>query len=240
MPTVGYTHEQQGFRQYANPRPYAHLKGLGRLSDGNTFGTCVQAYDANGNSVACDDSSAVIWMDANGNTVPAPTAAAAATLTPSAPSAPAASAAAAGAPTGAYLTYQGTWTVTFTQSANDIISKVGAALAAFGLKLTNSNSTVGALASAGLSTFTVQLQLLVTGPGFAQPGDAGSFVDHAFYTVTGKMPVASSTSVQSLPGGATVGGAPPPAAQSLTAWLEDNAFYIGLGIAAVVLLPKLI
>ena len=47
------------------------VRGLARMGDSLTFSTCVQGYDANSNPVACNDPSAVVWMDANGNAVPA-------------------------------------------------------------------------------------------------------------------------------------------------------------------------
>jgi len=234
MPTVHYILPEQGWRPYTNPRPlsglHGRLGGLGRLGDSNTFSGCVQAYDSQSNPVACGDPSAAVWVDANGNAVPAGTGTGTG----------AAAQPTAGAPTGSYLTYKGTWAVTLTQSADTIISKVRAALAESGLQVTNVNAQVGVAASAGLTSFAVSLQLLVTGSGFAQPSDAGSIVDHAYYSVTGKMPVSSSTVVQSLPSGAGAGAAPPPAGQDWSTWLQDNALWIGLGIVGVVVLPKLL
>lgn len=41
MSRVAYTHVQQGFRPYTNPRPLAHLRGLGQLLPGMDIGTAI-------------------------------------------------------------------------------------------------------------------------------------------------------------------------------------------------------
>ena len=48
------------------------VRGLARMGDNLTFSTCVQGYDANSNPVPCNDPSAVIWMDENGNAMAVP------------------------------------------------------------------------------------------------------------------------------------------------------------------------
>jgi len=214
-------------------------------SQGNDITGYVQSF---GGAKIGGPASAAAIAAAEG--LPAPTGGAGVPATPSptviAP-APAGPSTPAGAPTGSYLLYTGNWSVTLTQSMNSIIAAVRAAIAGYGLQVGNVNcpacSSVtpsSVLASAGIQSFQVQLQILVTGTGFAQPSDAGSIVDHAFYTVTGKMPTSSSTTVQQLPGVAGAAGVPPAApSQSITSWLEQNALWIGLGIGAIVLVPRL-
>jgi hypothetical protein len=46
------------------------LRGLGAQ---NVFRGCVSAADSEGNPVLCNDPNAVVWMDADGNAVPAGT-----------------------------------------------------------------------------------------------------------------------------------------------------------------------
>ncbi len=239
MPRVSTYRVAQGYRPFANPKhALAGLPGIGyrRLSglgDGTTFSGCVQAYDANGNPVVCGDPSAAVWVDASGNAVPPGTAVGVSAAIAAVPPAPPA----AGAPTGAYLTYTATWPITLTKSFATVMSAVQSFVAQYGLKVTNSSNNLSALSLAG--SFQVTIQLLVTGSGFVNPNDAGSIVDHAFYTAAGVMPLGSTTVVAQLPSGAGTVAAPPAAgAQSITSWLEDNALYIGLGIAVIVLLPR--
>lgn len=251
MPVVRYAREQQGYRVFTNPNRALH--GLG--ADPNC--TAGMPYDVNGNLCAGVDPNCANLMpyDVNGNpcpgtgpvpvqpsgtgtpVTPGPTVVAPQQAGPSTP---------AGAPTGSYLLYVGNWAVTLSQSMNSIIAAVRSAVAGYGLQITNVNcpacssvSPSSILASMGVQSFQVQLQILVTGQGFAQPSDAGSIVDHAFYTVAGKMPTSSSTSVQQLPGAGA--GAPPGApGTSLTAWFEQNAMWIGIGILAIAVVPNLI
>jgi hypothetical protein len=152
---------------------------------------------------------------------------------------------AGGAPTGSLLQYQGTFQVSPTLNVNTIISQVSQAVRQYGLQVVNQQNSGGALT---IGNFNVQLTLQVTGSGFAQPGDAGSIVDHAYYSVTGHMPVFSSTVLQSGPGssvpsliptppGSTPTTAPP---STFTGWLEQNAMWIGIAVVAVAVLPVLV
>jgi len=244
MPTVNYIAEEQGYRKRSSPplggidgRIRRSLRGLGDAS--TTFSGCAQAYDSNGNPVACDDASAAVWVDVNGNAVPPGTAVGANAATAAVPSSGAAPSSQAGAPTGAILVYQGTWQAMPTLNPNSIVAQVSAALKAYGLQVVNSQSTGGALT---IGNFNVALTLQVTGAGFAQPSDAGSIVDHAYYTVTGHMPVSSGTFLQSAPGVPSnqPGGQQPGQPESITEWFEDNAWWIlALGAAALVL-PKVL
>lgn len=236
MPRVSYMIPMQGFRPRTNAEAALRsLRGLRGLGDSNTFSGCVQGYDANSNPVDCNDATAVVWMDANGNAVAAGTAAV--------PAAPAPGA--GGAPTGSLLRYQGTWQVTTTLNVNTIISRVNALLGQYGLQMVSSSNSGGALT---VGNFNVQLLLQVTGSGFAQPSDAGSIVDHAYYSTTGRMPVSSATVLQSsgasvptlpgIPSTSTASSASASSGQSsFTSWLEQNAIWL---LLAAVALPAVI
>jgi hypothetical protein len=238
MPRVGYALPMQGFRPRTNPSGALGRYGLRGLGDSNTFSGCVSAVDGQGNPVSCSDPSAAVWFDANMN------AAQPGTPTPTSPTS-----SAAGAPTGSTLLYSATWQLSPShERPNQILASV--------LQVLKSSAsvigfqTVNASQDAGLTTvsnFNVQIQLFVNGPGFGQPNDAGSFVDHAYNQVTGLMPVVSSTVVTSLPSGVSAAPAPtgtnpfPTGATSQVAsWFETNALWIGLGVAAIVLLPALV
>lgn len=253
MPTVHYARVQQGYRPFTNPRPLAGLRGLGEVGMGDPNCSAGMPYDMNGDLCPGVDPNCAVDMpyDVHGNPCPgtpvqpsgtgappSPSPVVTAPL-PTGPSAPPAL-----APQGSYLNYQGTWTTSTTKSANDILQAVIASLPSQGLRVVNSSTTAGLLANTKLiglaeagQSFNVTLQLQVTGPGFAQAGDAGSIVDHYVYATTGMMPTASYTSVA----GGGPGGAPPGMPnQSFTSWLEQNALYIGLGIAAAFVLPKVL
>lgn len=224
---VPYRRELMGFRR----------SFMGNMGADLTFSGCVQAYDANGNSVSCSDSSATIWMDSQGNTVPAgtPTGSGGATASPSTPGP-------GGAPTGSILVYQGTWQAFPTLNPNGILSRVSSALRSYGLQVVNSQSDAGVLT---IGNFNVQLTLQVINAGYGQPSDAGSLVDHAYYTVTGHMPVTSGTFLQSAPGVPSnlppgSQNAPPQPPQNFTQWFEQNAWWIGALVVGAVVLPKVL
>ena len=232
MPRVGFAMPQQGFRPRTNPLGALRGIGLRGLGDANTFSGCTSAVDADGNAVACSDPSAAVWFDNQMNAVPAGTSTGVS----------AAGAAAGGAPSGSQLLYQGTWQVTATLNINTIISRVSQAIRANGLQVVSAQNT-GSVLSIG--NFNVAFTLQVIGPGFAQPVDAGSIVDHAYYSVVGRMPVFSATVLQSAPGSSLPTIVPPtpgatPGATGITAWLESNALWLGLGIVAITVLPALV
>lgn len=231
MPTVRYSIPQQGFRPKTNPlgalNAYgrrSRLRGLGATDPNCAAG---MPYDVNGNLCAGVDPNCAQLMpyDVNGNPCPGPGA------SPSVNQ----------APTGSYLTYQGNWTTTSTKTANDILQAVIGLLPTNGLSVVSSSTTAGVLANTKLifaeagQSFGVTLQLRVSGPGFAQTGDAASIVNHAVYVATGLMPTASNISGGSDPG--MSGGVSP---QSLTAWLESNAVWLGLGVVGVMVVPELV
>jgi len=242
MPTVGYTHEQQGFRTRSNPRPYAHLRGLG---DSNTFGTCVQAYDANGNAVACNDPNAAVWIDANGNAVPAGTSTGVSAVTANAPPSSAA------IPDGAIVIYQGQWQTTYsTWGPMDVVNAVKPILAQHGLALRSESINAPTAAKLGLASIpfgiTLTLQVNTGLGGFGKPDDVASVVDGAVYQAIGHMPVASAiTSVQGAstgqPGPATApGSSQAPPQPTFTTWLESNAWWLALLAGGVIILPRLL
>jgi hypothetical protein len=224
------------------PKHHRGMHGLAGLGADNTFSGCVSAVDASGNSVSCGDPSAAVWFDANMNAV--------------APGTQASGSGSSGVTTGSLLQYQGTWQVTPTLNVNTIISRVSQAVKAYGLQVASAQTTGGAVT---LGNFNVSFALQVTGSGFAQPSDAGAIVDHAYYTVVGRMPVASATALQSgsyssLPSivpssnpqvsttptswfGSFFQQTPP---QSTSQWLQNNAWWIGLGVVAVVILPGVV
>lgn len=77
--------------------------------------------------------------------------------------------------------------------------------------------------------------------GHALISDAKSVLDGLVAQFTGAMPASSSltlvsagTTATGTPGSGTPGGNPQPQPTDLTAWFEDNAAYIGLGVLAVV------
>ena len=220
MPVVHHMRVEQGFRPFTNPRPLAHLHGLG---DSLAFSGCVQAFDANSNPVACNDPSAVVWMDANSNTVASPQAA-------------------AGVPNGSTLLYRAQWLApSGLTKPSDVLASVVAALNRDGLHVISSSSDASFWGTqfAGHS-FNVTIQLQVSnGVGFAKPNDVASIVDHEAYVANGAMPQGSSISVTNTP--STWSENPSGySATDLTTWLENNLLWIGLAIGGIVLVPKVL
>ncbi len=162
------------------------------------------------------------------------------------------------------VTYQGTWQNNFsgnsaTQTSPQVILQaVMQALGQDGFAVRNSQiSTSGVASYVGLEdTFQVTMQLQVNnGQGFADPNDIISVIRHEVYVASGYFPQADSIPTMQTPdptqpgglaapvgtGQPTVAGAPPPpgSSTSITAWLEQNAAWVGLGLAALVLGPVL-
>ncbi len=169
-------------------------------------------------------------------------------------------------PNASVVTYQGTWSNTSqNDDPNSILQAVLAALTVDGFSIRTSSLGGGSsipgvtVAEDWLFTqmpFTVTIQLQVNnGQGFSDPNDIISIVRHEVYVATGQFPSADSIPTMQTPdptqpgglaapvgtGQPTVAGAPPPpgSASTFTAWLEQNAMWIGLGLAAVVLGPAL-
>ena len=156
-------------------------------------------------------------------------------------------------PDGAIAVYTGTWQPHGTQGATEIIGQVSSILAGEGLSVRSvSSSPYRFLLN---NTVNVKLTIQVAnGMGFGAPSDIASIVDNAAWQVTGSMPLASSISSVQVPGGPPTptgqpeipdtgsgsGQQPSAPPTDFTTWLEQNALWLGLGIGALVLLPKLL
>ncbi len=146
------------------------------------------------------------------------------------------------------LNYVGTWTIPIefsNPSASDIVNVVTAALENDGIEVRSSSNTAGYLSS----TFTANLQLQVNnGMGFSDPNDVISIVRHEVFVATGSFPTSDSIPTMQTPGaaGPVATGQPSPALGpgaaplNFTAWIEQNAAMIGIGVAALVLLPMVL
>lgn len=139
------------------------------------------------------------------------------------------------------VTYRGLWTTTATMNSNNVLAAVTAQLAADGLRVTNVQSDADVLTRSigGGRTFNATLTIQVNnGMGFGQPQDIASIVDHEVYVATGTMPISSA--ITNVRGPGAGGGLPDPASTDLSVWLENNALWIALGIAAAITLPELV
>jgi hypothetical protein len=146
------------------------------------------------------------------------------------------------------LNYVGTWTIPIefsNPSASDIVTAVTAALENDGLEVRSASNTAGYLSS----TFTATLQIQVNnGMGFSDPNDVISIIRHEVYVATGSFPTSDTIPTVQTPGaaGPVATGQPAPALGpaatpiNFTAWLEQNATIIGVGAAALMLLPMFI
>ena len=160
---------------------------------------------------------------------------------------------------GSVVNYNGTWQSTATQSPQDVINAVTSILLSEGLQITKSSTNAGMLANtkiAGLAeeqTFNVSLQIFVnTGQGgFGDANDVVGMIANAVWQATQKMPLAGTAPTVVPPGGgAPLGTGQPPGPgpgvfsdqqpTDFATWFENNALWIGLGIGALVLLPKVL
>ena len=154
-------------------------------------------------------------------------------------------------PDGSIAVYTGTWVPHGTQGATEVLGLVSSILAGEGLSVRSvSSSPYRFLIN---NSVNVKLTIQVSnGMGYNQPSDIAGIVDNAAWQITGTMPLASSISSVQAPGGSptptgqpevpntgtgSAGQQPPP---DLTTWLEQNALWLGLGVGALVLLPKLL
>jgi len=153
-------------------------------------------------------------------------------------------------PDGSIVVYTGTWVPHGTQGATEVLGLVTSILAGEGLSVRSvSSSPYRFLIN---NSVNVKLTIQVAnGMGYNQPSDIASIVDNAAWQITGSMPLASSISSVQAPGGPPAptgqpevpntgsgsGQQPPP---DFTTWLEQNALWLGLGVGALVLLPKLL
>ncbi len=150
-------------------------------------------------------------------------------------------------PAGSILTYNATFSTTYTSSLNDVLSSVGDALAPSGITIESQNFTEPDLLSmvadaATFSGFTVQgsMQVQVSGS-YNQPNDVKSIIDNAIYQVTGSLP--SSSSISQVNGTAT--GQPAASASTtpsflsgVSSWFSNlgttSLFGVGLAFLAIV------
>jgi hypothetical protein len=234
MPTVHYMREQQGYRPFTNPRPLAGLRGLGHLgqaicldqsqntvscSDPNcTFGDC--------GSTAPQQTTGALCLDDAENQVPCdnPECAYGDCVSPTSPST--APSPAGGAPTGAILVYQATISAHAWTSEADLVAGMSGVLNPSGLRIVSQSTGT----ASGVGNFTVQLQLQVTGSGFAQPQDVQSIADHAVYVQSGSMPLSSSIGVVSTP---STSGVSVPASSLGLSTLNWNEIIIGVAALAI-------
>lgn len=242
MSQVGYIHTAIGYRIFGNRNPAgaARLSGLGddstTMADlGFSPGQIQQILQARATGALSDNGFLFLLQGGVPTTdldnflnqdIGAPEGGSAGT-------APAQAAAAI--PTGSILVYNATIDTHFWSNESAIVAGIAGALSQVGIQIIGQSTG----SASGLGNFTVQLQLQVTGSGFTLPQDARSIVDHAIYVQTGKMPLSSGAHLVSTPNTPGV-SAPPGSAQSLTAWFEQNASWLFLGIGALVLLPSLI
>jgi len=190
-------------------------------------------------------------------------------LTPSAPVAVAAPpVSTAGVPAGTQLLYNATWatkTLTTTTPA-DIEGKVAAALQSkWGITVTSSNATSnwlvnqpgfsmyvttqvdygqladvksiidGEINAAGRSGVNSTLQVVQNAPQVTAQTNAGLLSALAQAQASGDT-VTAQAILKTL---AATGAAPPAAAGSTIAWIENNAMWIGLGLAGLIVLGPL-
>jgi hypothetical protein len=235
MPRVGYALPMQGFRPRTNPSGALGRYGLRGLGDSNTFSGCVSAVDGQGNPVSCSDPNAAVWFDANMNAV-----------TPGTQAPPSAIV------TGSVLNYGATVDSHWWTSQASVISGISGILASSGINLTQQATGT----ASGSGNFVLTLQLQISGAGFARDQDVKSIVDHAIYVQTGHLPLNSAIELVSTPSfatgaipmsaqigtGAGAGSGAPGSSQptTFTAWLEQNAMWLGIGVLAVAVLPTLV
>lgn len=108
---------------------------------------------------------------------------------------------------GAILTYVGQWTTTgLFQTVNDLLSKIGADLAAQGLPIRSSNvnqslgQIVGAAGWGGSFSVTLQVQV-ENGLGFNSADDIISIIRGVVYQETNQFPASDSIPYDQEPGG---------------------------------------
>lgn len=154
-------------------------------------------------------------------------------------------------PDGAVVTYQGQWVMSGMQAPENTIAAVTAALAADGLHVVASSSDASAWSNQFIGRpYNVKLTVqIANGMGFGDPADVRSIVDHEAYVATEAMPNSSAITSVLAPSSQGSGVTPPGSVSQLpdpnqpedwSSWLQSNALWIGLGIGAAVLLPKIL
>jgi hypothetical protein len=148
------------------------------------------------------------------------------------------------------VTWVGQISGTASMSVQDVVSAATAALQADGLTVVGSSGLPMAIFDIDIqlsSSATVTLNILVNnGMGYSDPSDIAAIVNHEIFTASGFMPTGTITTV-TAPGGraaATPGGAaatsPAAAPTDWSAWFQQNAMWIGLGVLGLVLVPDLL
>lgn len=141
-------------------------------------------------------------------------------------------------PSGSTLVYTATWTLGFgdlTVTPNNVIQALASGLPSYGMSVKASQATSG-----GPITYGIQVTVQDT-IGHALLSDAQSVLDGIVQSATGNNKTSSNLSLVAAAGAALPPGsivAPP--ATTATQWLESNAVYIGLGLAALILIPTLL
>jgi hypothetical protein len=152
-------------------------------------------------------------------------------------------------PNQAVVTWVGQVSGTATLSVQDVIAAASAALQSDGLPVVSQAGAPFALWDIDLSfssSATITLQLIVNnGMGYGDPSDIAAIINHEIYTASGVMPTGAITNV-TAPGGtatATAAGAaiaPSAASTNWSAWLQQNAMWIGLLGLGIFVLPDLL
>ncbi len=150
------------------------------------------------------------------------------------PTATPAAASTAQSPSGSTLVYSVSWTAgisNLTVSANSAIASLTAALHTYGMSVVSSNAT-----QTGPINFQIQFTILDT-IGHALLTDAQSVLNSLMQSIVGNNLSGSSISLVSSPGQSTASAS--AAASSLTTWLENNALFLGVGVAALIVLSNM-
>lgn len=148
------------------------------------------------------------------------------------------------------VTWVGSVSGTAMKSVQDVISSATAALQADGLEVIGSSGMPFSIFDTDLmvsSSAQISLTILVNnGMGYSDPTDIAAIVNHEIYAASGVMPTGAITVVQPYGGTATstaaAAGVPQPDATTtdMSAWIQQNATWIGLGLLGVVLIPVLL
>jgi len=137
-------------------------------------------------------------------------------------------------PPGSTLLYTAQWTAgigNLSVSPNQAISNLQTALAAHGMSVVNGQAT-----SSGPINYAIQVTVLDT-IGNALQSDAKSVLDALMQQIVGNNLSGTMLSIVQIGSSGSVNtGITATLASNPLQWLENNALYIGAGIAAVILL----
>jgi hypothetical protein len=149
----------------------------------------------------------------------------------------------AGVPDQSVAVYQGVWPSS-SSFPSTVLQEVSDWLQQNGISVLSSNAGSSITSNVMAKPYSVSLQVQVrNGMGFGATADLASVIDHAFYLAAGEMPLSSAISSvgtgASGPGGGP-GAIPPGQPEDWGQWLQDNAWLIGAGILAAVVLPRVL